>query len=331
MRETKMIEGCLGEFPHPLLELGSMQSLVYKSTDEGPYYLSPSDQLKRKEDSATEKSKTRALKKDELFLKLEEKDIPFAKRFIAKEELQRMCTSNGIETEVTENVIQSGWNGKAKGLRQILWERGLLDPNLKYTKQGPTDEDGNVDCSRSLTCLMAACPDFKDELNALQHLGDRLGVVVLSTPKYHAELAGEGVEYIWALCKNWFKRQPLSVRKTRAQFKSLVEIAVSKEKITPKAVRGSARRARSYILAYLFLDDGGGKDASGIKQEFVDIEHSAKTYRSHRGPGDQQSGFINKLYAEVYTEVMPDNNTNTNTVSSPLLSEPSTGRRVSDL
>jgi hypothetical protein len=129
--------------------------------------------------------------------------------------------------------------------------------------------------------------------------------VVLGTPKYHAELAGEGIEYMLALCKNWFKRQPLTMRKTRAQLKSLVEEAVSREKISPKAVRGSARRARSYILAYLFLEYGG-KDDSGMKQEFVDIEISAKTYRSHKGPGDQQSAFIKELYAEV----MADNNTN---------------------
>lgn len=125
--------------------------------------------------------------------------------------------------------------------------------------------------------------------------------MVLGTPKYHAELAGEGIEYMLALCKNWFKRQPLTMRKTRAQFKSLVEEAVSREKISPKAVRGSARRAQSYI----FLEYGG-KDDSGMKQEFVDIEISAKTYRSHKGPGDQQSAFIKELYAEV----MADNNTN---------------------
>jgi hypothetical protein len=304
MRETKIIEGCLGKFPHPLLELGSMQSLVFKSTDQGPYYMTAADRLKRKEDSVTEKSKSRTLKKNELFAKLKEKGVPWPRRYIAKEELQQMCSSNSIEIQVTETVIQPGWNGKAKGLRQILWERGLLDPELKYTKQGPTDEDGNVDCSKSLTCLMRACPDFRNEKNALQHLGDQLGVVVLSTPKYHAELAGEGVEYMWALCKNWFKRQPLNKRKSRADFKKLVETAVSNEMITPKAVRGSARRARSYILAYLFLDHGSTED-SGIKQEFVDIEVSAKTYRSHRGPEDQQSGFIKKLYTEVYAEDLP--------------------------
>jgi hypothetical protein len=304
MRETKIIEGCLGKFPHPLLELGSMQSLVFKSTDQGPYYMTAADRLKRKEDSVTEKSKSRTLKKNELFAKLKEKGVPWPRRYIAKEELQQMCSSNSIEIQVTETVIQPGWNGKAKGLRQILWERGLLDPELKYTKQGPTDEDGNVDCSKSLTCLMRACPDFRNEKNALQHLGEQLGVVVLSTPKYHAELAGEGVEYMWALCKNWFKRQPLNKRKSRADFKKLVETAVSNEMITPKAVRGSARRARSYILAYLFLDHGSTED-SGIKQEFVDIEVSAKTYRSHRGPEDQQSGFIKKLYTEVYAEDLP--------------------------
>ena len=54
------------------------------------------------------------------------------------------------------------------------------------------------------------------------HLGDKLGVTVGATPKYHAELAGEGIEYVWALSKNWFKRQPRTKRKSRGQFKDLV-------------------------------------------------------------------------------------------------------------
>ena len=66
---------------------------------------------------------------------------------------------------------------------------------------------------------------------------------------------------------------------------------------TAKVVRGCGRRARSYILAYLFLHCHGDEDA--VKQEFVDIELTSKKYRSHRGPCDQQSRFIGQLYMEV--------------------------------
>ena len=32
-------------------------------------------------------------------------------------------------------------------------------------------------------------------------IGRRLGVKVERTPKFHCEMAGEGIEYDWALCK----------------------------------------------------------------------------------------------------------------------------------
>jgi hypothetical protein len=66
-------------------------------------------------------------------------------------------------------------------------------------------------------------------------------------------LAGEGIEYDWALYKNWFKRVPIFERKTRASFVTQVKRALSSEIVTIERVRGSARRARSYILAYVYL------------------------------------------------------------------------------
>ena len=70
---------------------------------------------------------------------------------------------------------------------------------------------------------------------------------------------------------------------------------------TVKVVRGCGRRARSYILAYLFLHHHNG-DEDAVKKEFVDIKLTSKQYRTHRGPSDQQSRFINKLFKEVLEE-----------------------------
>ena len=57
---------------------------------------------------------------------------------------------------------------------------------------------------------MTECADFKQEETALQYLGSQLGVTVRLTPKFHAELAGEGVEYSWAHAKAYYRRMPLS-------------------------------------------------------------------------------------------------------------------------
>jgi hypothetical protein len=61
-----------------------------------------------------------------------------------------------------------------------------------------TDDDGKVLEGAedwSLKCLMASCLDFAEEMTALQHVGSELGVSVIIMPKFHAELAGEGIDY----------------------------------------------------------------------------------------------------------------------------------------
>jgi len=66
--------------------------------------------------------------------------------------------------------------------------------------------------------MLGNCSNFQNELSALQVLGKELGVVVDSTPKYHAELAGEGIEYSWGYAKNAYRWAPLSQKKGRNNF-----------------------------------------------------------------------------------------------------------------
>ena len=93
--------------------------------------------------------------------------------------------------------------GKAKGLLQVLCERGYIDMNkpTSYTLTGRKDALGNADFSLSLCHLMAMCPDFLNEEGMMEHVGAKIGVEVMLTPKCHAEIAGEGVEYMWACSK----------------------------------------------------------------------------------------------------------------------------------
>jgi hypothetical protein len=61
----------------------------------------------------------------------------------------------------------------------------------------------------SLKYLMSSCFDYAKEMTALQHVGSQLGVSVIITPKFHAELAGEGVEYSWGISKGVYRQKPL--------------------------------------------------------------------------------------------------------------------------
>ena len=95
--------------------------------------------------------------------------------------------------------------------------------SAKYTVDGRKDQiTGNVDLHFSLRSILSECKDFKHQEIALQYLGTQLGVLVMLTPKFHAELAGEGIEYSWAHAKAYYWRMPIARKRGRESFKQLV-------------------------------------------------------------------------------------------------------------
>ena len=45
-----------------------------------------------------------------------------------KDELQILCKQNNIPIEEELDEVLEGWEGKLKGMLQLLWERGFVDP-----------------------------------------------------------------------------------------------------------------------------------------------------------------------------------------------------------
>jgi hypothetical protein len=172
--------------------------------------------------------------------------------------LQEHARNKGIETRVVRTREKKCWEGRPKGLLQVLWERSWIDEAQrdKYTMDVATDGDGEVLEGAedwSLKCLMTSCLDFAKEMTALQHVGSQLGVSVIITPKFHAELAGKGVEYSWGVAKGIYIRKPLNSKKSKDAFKRLVRDVTSSEVLTVDTVRKLSRRARAYICAYYSL------------------------------------------------------------------------------
>ena len=125
----------------------------------------------------------------------------------------------------------------------------------------------------SLRHMMGQCTDFAEEMSQLESIGKKLGCTVIITTKYHAEYAGEGIEYSWGLAKCCYRRQPLSKKKKKANFFALVDQCLSRELLSKDMVRKFSKRARDYMLAYRAFETdemkGGMKD--GGKQ--LDITH----------------------------------------------------------
>ncbi len=142
---------------------------------------------------------------------------------------------------------------------QVLWEREWIDEDNidKNTMDIAKDKNNGEDIEGaenwSLKYLMASCLDFAEEMTAFQHDEHALGVSVLITPKFHAEMAGEGIEYSWGVSKSIYHKMPLDFKKGKTSFKALVKECTSRDVLKTATVRKRPRRARSYISAYYVL------------------------------------------------------------------------------
>jgi hypothetical protein len=137
-----------------------------------------------------------------------------------KKELQQLRALNDAPIFVETNGIIEGWEGKAKGMLQILFERGFLDPSkianrdpskiTEHAVDGRNDAFGNLLPETTLRHHMAQLSDFQDEETLMQHHGKSLGVKVNQMTKCLPKVAGEGVEHAWAGAKSFCRRLPLS-------------------------------------------------------------------------------------------------------------------------
>ena len=158
----------------------------------------------KRHDCKLDETGTKVFTKEKLMKQLKERGITAKGK---KEAIQQRALEVGLPIQETKQKIVEGWEGKPKGLLQVLWERGLVDQNRldKYTLNGQQDAFGVVDKRFSLKSLMANCLDFEEEETLLQTMGRAMGVSVDRTPKCHCELAGEGIEYSWGCAKNSYR------------------------------------------------------------------------------------------------------------------------------
>lgn len=124
-----------------------------------------------------------------------------------------------------------GWEGKPKGMLQILWECGFLNTSLppeeiwkKYPEKGQKDMFGDFISGTGLKEILASLPNFLNEKTLLQyHAEARLipngsQIMLIRSPKCHPEIAGEGIEYDWAGAKSYYCRAKLCRKKGATNF-----------------------------------------------------------------------------------------------------------------
>ncbi len=138
-------------------------------------------------------------------------------------DLQRAASNHGLPIKEISQKAREGWEGKPKGLLQVLWERGWVD-NINggalnyYTISGRKSKFNLVQPKTSLKHLMASCCDFEEEDTMLQSMASLMGVDVDRSPKCHCKIAGEGIEFSWACVKNHYQQILLDKKRGKENF-----------------------------------------------------------------------------------------------------------------
>ena len=144
---------------------------------------------------------------------------------------------------------------------------------------------------------MRECADFQEEKSAMEVLldglnaksGNNQSIKLLVPQKYHCELTGEGVEYVWGMTKRFYQSCALGKKNTKHKFNRVVRAAV--EHVSKENVEKFLAQWQRYMMAYLHLSKGDGFTHAMIKR-FV------KVSKTHRNIGDQEKGFIQKVILE---------------------------------
>ena len=242
-------------------QVNDEQCLQFSETDEGPFYLSAEERENLKRPCPTGKTRTRKRTKREICEDLRKEGFQ-PKGLRHMDDLVNQARVHNIPIEVIEEIIRPGWVNENKGLLQVLYERGWIDEeNIgEYSLKGlkhQMDENKEVKDEYKTYLLrdkMAACGDFRKEKTAMEELLHQLSskgnckITPLNTPKYHPEIAGEGIEYAWGHAKRYFRSISLEMKNTKEKFVEAIKDSI--KYVSVKNINSFAGRCRRYMLAY---------------------------------------------------------------------------------
>jgi len=311
MRDTTITdaETELGDCIERTLNVGDVQSFVFQEDDPPPII----DLMAPKADRVTGPPKWTAKSAAELTVELKARGL-FDLAVGKADEIKAKAQNVGIALRKSEAPIKEGYVGKAKGLKQIVWERGFWSAKELRTKGAVKEEE--------MRLRLASCFDFATERSQMQWIAERIGVRVVMTPKAHPELAGQGIEYSWGYAKLCF-RKINTARSAKEKAQQLVAnvlaatSTVGAQSLNIERVRKFVRKARDYKVVYrehfkaLQLMEEEAQDATTNgaetaaekeertqkikafrKHHYVKIEKQVRHVKAHRAAVDIDTKFI---------------------------------------
>ena len=153
----------------------------------------------------------------------------------------------------------------------------------------------------SLRKLMAGCTDFINEPTAMGQLlqtisdNNHTNISLPISPKYHCEIAGEGVEYAWGLSKLAYLQVHVKEKRTKKKFDETVRKCI--ENIKQRDIQVCAARARRYMITYSYLQQTQEQQPNTQQKiNYIQIENMVKDSKVHHRMVDQERGFLNEVW-----------------------------------
>ena len=113
MRDTTVTE--TGPYPS-VLQVGDTQSLAFKDSDDGPFWMDENDRSKTKNDVALSEVVTKKRTKLELLIELRKNGVDTTMKRFLKHELVALAIKNNIPVTYTQGDITKGWVNQPKGM-----------------------------------------------------------------------------------------------------------------------------------------------------------------------------------------------------------------------
>jgi hypothetical protein len=193
-------------------------------------------------------------------------------------EIEELATKHGSGSSKFNRLVSKGvigYRGKAKGLKQILGERGLYLADMRcHQADSIKDKRGliggvilpdHLDMKR----VLGKQPDFIAEKCALQQIIEGRGHIFLPSVACHPEMAGKGIEYCWGYGESTFRKiNDKSVKNLESNARN----SMSAEHLPLEWIWKYERR-RDYMRMYLLLaqqleTDAGMKDL--VNHQFLE-------------------------------------------------------------
>ena len=155
---------------------------------------------------------------------------------LSKDELEKIDKNKWYWTYLRAFHKERGWMGKHKGLPQVLCERWFI--NLTYLssyslKGGKLVRRGwyvKKRIQNYLQCtMMSRCSNSANEKSTMEHLFLQLSrkadptLLMLTSSKYHCEVTGERIKFIWRILKQRFRSFSLKEKIQNKNLTSLLE------------------------------------------------------------------------------------------------------------